>query len=165
MRWLLVLMLTARLAHAEEDRFVLAGAGTAMSKETTGWALRVVSRMDAKHDDDEAHLINGGIVGVEAWSAGDRWGLSFPTGGYVGAQVGSVRTTLGGGLGMYAVEKRTSETEGSGGIAPFVNGTIEKITGDLTLVLEGTISRQLIIERADHNVYTVMLMAGRRLGR
>ena len=166
MRWLFVLLLTVRVAHAEEpERSVIAGLGTAMSNQTAGWAFRVVNRIENKHTDDDAQIIRGGIVGLDTWGAGGRWGLSFPAGGYFGAQVGSVRTTVGFGLGMYAVEKRSEETEGAGGIAPFANATVEKLTGDLLLVLEGTVSRQVIIDRTDHNVYTVILMAGRRLGR
>src|SRR4051812_5844318 len=105
MRWLLVLMLTARIAHAEDDqRFVLAGLGSAMANQTAGWLFRLVNRIDIrKHGGgDEAHAVGGALVGFEVWGAGQRWGLSFPCGGYVGAQVGTVRTTIGAGIGMYA---------------------------------------------------------------
>jgi hypothetical protein len=166
MRWLFVLILTARLAHAEESEvFALAGLGTSMSNETTGWELRAIARMENEHPDDEPHRIGGAIVGLDVWGAGDRWGLSFPTGGYVGAEVGSVRTTIGGGLGMYAVEQRDGDDKGAFGIAPFATATVEKLAGNLIIVLEGTVARQIVAGDTDHNIYTVMLMGGRRFGR
>lgn len=163
MRWLLVLMLTASAAHADGDRFALAGLGTSIVEQAPGWVFRIESRIDTtRTDEDEPSGVTGGHVGIDAWSANSRWGFSMPLGWYAGAQAKSMRTTIGGGLGMFALEGGRDFT---GGIAPFANATLEKTAGELMIVLEARLARQVIVEQPDHNIYSVMLMAGRRFDR
>jgi hypothetical protein len=66
---------------------------------------------------------------------------------------------------MYAVEQRDGDDKGAFGIAPFATATVEKLAGNLIIVLEGTVARQIVAGDTDHNIYTVMLMGGRRFGR
>ena len=163
MRWLLVLvvLLSARAAHADGDRFALLGLGSSMTSRSTGWAFRVDNRIDTLETDDDENVVLGANVGFDAWSAGSHWGFSFPIGMYAGAQVFSMRSTVGIGFGMWTFEKTSSDMKG--GFSPYANATLEKTAGELMLAVQGRIARQAVFEMTDHNVYSVMLMAGRRI--
>jgi hypothetical protein len=163
MRALFVLLLLTGVAHAEGRRFSLIGLGTSVVEQAPGWAFRIESGFDVDDaDEDEGGGIMGGSTGIDVWSANERWGFSLPIGYHVGGQMKGVRSRIGGGFGLLALEGGSTFT---GGISPFANASIEKTTDELIIALEGRITRQVIAEQPDHNVYSVMLMAGRRFDR
>jgi hypothetical protein len=157
-RALLVLLLLAGVAHAEGRRFSLIGLGTSIVEQAPGWVFRIESGGDAWPTDEEG-VTMGGHGGLDIWSANDRWGVTLPIGAYVTARALNVRSRIGGGVGLLALEGGNTFT---GGISPFVNASLEKTAGELVIAIEGRISRQVIAEQPDHNLYSVMLLAGRR---
>ena len=163
MRALLVLVLFASVAHADGDRFSLMGLGTSITEQVPGWVFRIESRFDARRADEGGDVISGGHVGLDVWSANGRWGFSLPIGWYIGGEAMSMRSTIGGGIGLITLEGGGGRI--TGGLSPFANATIEKTAGELMLAIEGRLTRQVIAEQSDHTVYSVMLMAGRRFSR
>jgi len=162
----LAIVLAESNAFAGESHFTLYGMGPAFAHNDPGWALRVEKRVDATRSsvDDERGLF-GGRIGLEYWNAGSHWGIAMPVGFYAGAQVKEVRTSIGGGLGLWAFEMGRGGKEGWG-IAPFASSTLEFLhIADLSIAIDGRISRQVVNERDDFNVYTVMFMLGRHYGR
>jgi hypothetical protein len=162
-RALLVVLLLTGVAHAEGRRFSLIGLGTSIVEQAPGWVFRIETGFDTERaDEDEGSGITGASTGIDVWSANDRWGFSFPIGYYLGGQMKGMRSRIGGGFGLLALEGGSTFT---GGISPFANASIEKTAGELIIALEGRLTRQVIAEQPDHNVYSVMLMAGRRFDR
>jgi hypothetical protein len=160
MRWSIVLLLLSSVAHADGDRFSLMGLGTSVVDDTAGWDFRIESGSDALNvDTDTASVIMGAHVGLDVWGANGRWGFSLPIGWYTGAQASSMRSRIGGGIGLITLEGGDGFT---GGIAPFASTALEKTMGELIVAVEGRVTRQIISDERDHNVYGVMLMAGRR---
>lgn len=158
MRLSIVLCLAASTttAHADGDHFTLYGLGPAIADGEPGMAFHLDKRLDA--DDDEA--VFGARIGLDVWSAGERRGGAVPLGIYFGGQVDNVRSTIGGGVGLFAVSTRPS---GEGfGVAPFADATIEYVTKKAVFALEGRLARQAVLQMADYNVYSVMFMFGRR---
>jgi hypothetical protein len=159
-RALLALLVLAGAAHAEGKQFTLIGLGTSIVEQAPGWVFRIETGFDTERtDEDDGSGIMGGSTGIDVWSANDRWGFSFPIGYYVGGQMKGMRSRIGGGFGLLALEGGSTFT---GGISPFANASIEKTAGELIIAVEGRLTRQVIAEQPDHNVYSVMLMAGRR---
>lgn len=161
MRWLLLLVLTSSAAHAEGSRFSMVGLGTSMAANEPGWAFRTEFRQDVNDRKDDPLFVSR--IGLETWDAGGHWGFSMPLGFYSGAQVGAMRTTLGGGVGLLTFEKNTNGLHF--GVSPFVGATLEGSVGTLHISLDGKLARQVVGETADFNVYSVMLMVGKRFER
>ena len=161
MRWLVALFFLTSTAHADQ-RFASFGLGTSMTRNEPGWALRMEQRLDTGNPDRSEPLV-GVRVGLETWDAGGHWGFAMPIGPYFGAQVKSIRTTIGGGIGLWTFEKSGSEIHG--GVSPFASASLEGSVGNLLVSLDGRLARQVIAETGDFNVYTVMLMVGKRFRR
>lgn len=159
MRAIFVVLLLAIPAHAG-SKLVLLGAGNATVDEAPGWIVRAEARLDFNDTDDEPHLVFGNSFAVEAWSAGEHEGFAVPVGWYAGAQVGHARTTLGVGFTVWAYE--LTKTPAAKGIAPFANATLEATAGKLAISLDGRIARQVLLDTEDFNVYSVLVMLGRR---
>ncbi len=162
MRWLLAIVLLHGVADAKGNRISAAGLGASRTAESAGWSFRLDTRIDlaeGEGDDDTAAIV-GARVGIETWGAGSHWGFAMPLGYYAGAQVKTVRTTLGGGLGLWTFERDGTTTHF--GIAPFLSASLETTQGELFLALDGRLARQVIAEADDYNVYSVMFMLGRR---
>lgn len=165
MRWLLALafLVVATAAHAEGSRFAMFGLGTSMAANEPGYALRVEHRLDAtRTGDGDTEPVVGGRMGFEIWDAGGHWGFAMPLGFYAGGQVEQLRTTLGGGVGLWTFKSRGDVHYG---VSPFASASLEGTIGKLVLSLDGRLSRQIIAETADFNVYSVMLMVGKRFAR
>ena len=163
MRWLIALLLLTSPAYADWDqRFGAVGLGTSMAGNEPGWALRVEHRADTGDPDEDEPMI-GARIGLDMWDAGGHWGISMPLGTYVGAQVKSMRTTIGGGMGLWTFEKSGGQIHF--GISPFASASLEGSVGNLLLSLDGRLSRQVIGETGDFNVYSVMFMVGKRFTR
>ncbi|MDQ3336203.1 MAG: hypothetical protein M4D80_13625 [Myxococcota bacterium] len=162
MRWLIALLFLTSTAYAEGQRFAAFGLGTSVASNEPGWALRAEHRFDSG-DPDENEPLFGARIGLDMWDAGGHWGIAMPLGTYLGAQVGSMRTTIGGGIGLWTFEKSGGEVHF--GISPFASASLEGSVGKLLLSLDGRLSRQVIGETADFNVYSVMLMVGKRFTR
>lgn len=162
MRWPLVLsiVLASSTARAERTRFSAFGLGTAIAANEPGWVVRAEHRLDLTDDDDG---IIGSRIGVETWDAGGHWGFAMPIGMYAGGQAKAMRTTIGGGVGLWTFEKSGGALHF--GVAPFASASVEGVAGKLLISLDGRLSRQVIGETADFNVYSVMLMVGKRLSR
>jgi len=167
MRWLLALslVLVASTARADGDRFVVFGLGTSMAANDPGWALRVEHRLDATRTSAHARgePLVGGRMGVETWDAGGHWGFAMPMGMYFGGQVNSMRTTIGGGIGLWTFERGGGDVHF--GISPFASASLEGTVGKMILSLDGRLARQVIAETGDFNVYSVMLMVGKRFAK
>jgi hypothetical protein len=161
MRWLIVLLLLTSTAHADQ-RFAAFGLGTSIAGNEPGWAVRMEHRFDTGHPEKSDPLF-GARLGLDSWDAGGHWGITMPIGSYVGAQVKSMRTTLGGGVGLWTFEKSGGEVHF--GISPFASASLEGSMGNLLVSLDGRLSRQVIGEVGDFNVYSVMLMVGKRFTR
>ena len=161
MRWLIALLLVTGTAHADQ-RFSTFGLGTSMARNEPGWALRVEHRFDTGHPEKSDPLF-GMRAGLDTWDAGGHWGIAMPIGFYGVAQVHAMRTTLGGGLGLWTLDKSGGEIHA--GVSPFASASLEGSIGTLLVSLDGRLARQVIGETGDFNVYTVMLMVGRRLKR
>jgi hypothetical protein len=84
----------------------------------------------------------------------------MPIGMYFGGHTKSLRTTIGGGIGLWTFEKSGDQVHF--GISPFASASLEGTVGHVLLSLDGRVSRQVIGETGDFNVYSVMLMLGRR---
>jgi hypothetical protein len=161
MRWMLVLamVLASSNAFAGADHFTFYGAGTAFANNEAGLMLRIEKRVDITSYNDEEAPVWGARIGLEYWTAGGYNGIAMPVGFYAGAKVGDVRTTLGAGVGLWALELTGAEF--SGGIAPYVSSTLELLhIEDRVIALEGRLSRQVLGDRDDFNVYSVMLSFG-----
>lgn len=161
MRWLIALLFLTTTAHADQ-RFAAFGLGTSMASNEPGWALRVEQRLDSGHPERTEPLV-GIRIGLDSWDAGGHWGIAMPIGVYTGAQVKSMRTTLGGGVGLWTFDKSGGEIHG--GISPFASASLEGSVGQLLVSLDGRLARQVVSETGDFNVYTVMLMVGKRFRR
>ena len=161
MRWLIALLLLTSTAHADQ-RFAAFGLGTSMAANEPGWALRFEHRFDTGHPEKSDPLF-GARVGLDTWDAGGHWGIAMPLGFYTGAQIHSMRTTIGGGLGLWTLDKSGGEIHA--GVSPFASASLEGSVGTLLLSLDGRLARQVIGETGDFNVYTVMLMVGKRFTR
>ena len=138
MRWLvLARVLAATPAHADGARFAMVGLGSSLAIDEPGWAFRAEQRLDATRiDDDEASGLVGARFGLEAWEAGSHWGFAMPLGVYAGAQVSRVRTTLGGGVGLWTFEKQDSKLHY--GVSPFASASLEGSVGKLALSLDAS---------------------------
>lgn len=159
MRWLLVLSIVLAAGPARADGFSAFGLGSAIAENEPGWGLRVEHRGDLT--DREGGALVGLRFGLDTWDAGRHWGFAMPIGMYAGGQAKSMRTTIGGGLGLWTFEK-SSGSELHFGVSPFASASLEGSAGKLHISLDGRLSRQVIRSADDFNVYSVMLMVGRR---
>ena len=162
MRIAIVLVLAlSSTAAAEQAGMKLVGLGTSIVTGEPGWILRVEGRTDfeRRHDDDDG-VIAGARIGLETWRTGHHLGFAVPLGWYVGAQVKSVRAALGGGFALWAFDHTEDET--FQGLAPFASSTTDLMFGKLVISLDVRLSRQAFGDRPDFNVYSVMLMVGKR---
>src|SRR5687768_683441 len=129
MRWLLVLVAISSTAHAGGgDHFTLYGVGSAIAEQDLGLSTRIEKRLD----------LFDARIGGEYWNTGGGWGVSMPIGLYAGAQVKTVRTTVGGGVGLW-------NFTGGGeniGVSPFASTTLELVHGKLVVALDVRLSRQ-----------------------
>jgi hypothetical protein len=166
MRFLvLVVFVVVTTARAEGSRFVLFGLGTSIAENEPGYALRMEHRLDAtRTGDGDTEPVVGGRMGLEIWDAGGHWGFAMPVGFYAGGQVEQLRTTLGGGVGLWTFERSRGDVHF--GVSPFASASLEGTIGKTLVVsLDGRLSRQVVMETADFNVYSVMLMVGSRFKR
>lgn len=157
MRALIVLLLLSSFASA--DRFTSYGVGSAVASNTAGIVSRVETRLDLfDRDDDQIGGILGTRLGVEWWRAGGDQGFALPLGFFAGANVNNVRTSLGGGLGLF-----TLVTSSNGyGIAPFASSLLELSAGKLVVAFDARVARQTLVGVSDFNVYSVMVSVGPR---
>jgi len=163
MRIAIVLVLAlSGTAAASADGMTVVGLGTSSATGEPGWILRVEGRTDSgrAHGDDDERAITGSRIGLEAWRTGHHFGFAVPLGWYVGAQVRSVRATLGVGVALWAFDHTEDET--FQGAAPFASSTIDLMLGNLVISLDARLSRQLFGERSDFNLYSLILMVGKR---
>ena len=161
MRWLIALFLLTGPAHADQ-RFAAFGLGTSMAQNEPGWAFRMEQRLDTGHPEKSDPLV-GVRIGLDTWDAGGHWGIAMPIGVYTGAQVKAMRTTLGGGVGLWTFDKSGGQVHF--GVSPFASASLEGSVGKLLVSLDGRLARQIVGETGDFNVYTVMLMVGKRFTR
>src|SRR5688572_20699721 len=160
MRWLLVLVAISSTAHAGGgDHFTLYGVGSAIAEQDLGLSTRIEKRLDLFDADDDGETgLFGARIGGEYWNTGGSWGVSMPIGLYAGAQVKTVRTTVGGGVGLW-------NFTGGGeniGVSPFASTTLELVHGKLVVALDVRLSRQAVTNIDDFNVYSAMFMFGPR---
>jgi hypothetical protein len=168
MRWRIlvvwVVLTIPALAFADGAHYTLYGIGTAIGKDQSpGVDVRIEKRLDAtRTDEDDEAFVAQGRIGVDVWSAGDHWGFSFPLAWQMGGQAKSIRSTIGGGLGLFAFARDHQEHFG---IAPFGSTSLEMTMGKVIISLDGRIARQVVHATDDFNVYSVMLMFGPRYDR
>lgn len=162
----LVLGLAGGVARADGERFMVFGLGGSLAAtDDPGWVARFEHRLDATrpHHHERGVPLVGARLGFETWDTAGHWGCSMPIGMYVGGRAGAIRTTLGGGVGLWTFERSRDQVHF--GVSPFASASIEGTRDDLVLSLDGRVARQVLGERADFNVYSVMLMVGRRFAR
>ena len=158
MRWLFAFFFVAIASPAHAgDHFTLYGVGSVMAKNEPGLATRVEKRFDAINaDDDEETGIFGARVGFEHWRTNATWGVAMPIGMYFGGQVKNVRSSIGGGVGLW-----TFAGDGENfGVSPFASHTLEVVSGKLVVAVDARVSRQAVFNVDDYNVYSVMVMFG-----
>ena len=163
MRWMIVLCVvgTASTAHAREGGFNTVGLGSSLVDNVAGWIARAETRVDFERpSEDDSGSLFGMRAGLEFWKAGERWGFTTPIGYYIGAQVDHTRTTLGGGFSLIHMEGGPKFT---GGIAPFLSGSLEFVYDGVLLSVDARLARDVIGEADDHNTYSVMLMVGKKI--
>jgi hypothetical protein len=160
----LALVIASAPAHAGEH-FSLYGLGATLRNGDPGWSLRAEKRLDATRSrvTNETSVV-GGRIGLEFWNVGETTGFNMPVGFYTGAQLKTVRTTVGGGIGLWAFDWGRGSEEHAG-IAPFLSSSIELTAGDMVLSLDGRFSRQVLLKTEDYNTFGVMLMVGYRMDR
>jgi len=157
----LVVVGMSSTAHAREGGFSALGLGTSFVNNVEGWITRAETRLDFDGPSaDETQGIVGMRAGMELWAAGGRWGFTTPIGYYVGAQVKGTRTTLGGGFSLIHIEGGPNFT---GGVVPFLSGSLEFVVDGVLLSFDGRLARSVIADTDDHNTYSVMLMVGKRI--
>lgn len=160
----LSILLLAGAAEASDrgHGYGAVGLGTSVATNNEGWALRAEYRGDiTDNDDDEAEGLAGARVGFDFWGNSGHWGFAMPIGYYVGAQVNTVRTTLGGGVGLWAFE-RDGGSDTHYGVAPFLSSSLEFVLDKALVSLDARLSRQVMGEMDDYNVYSVMVMIGKQ---
>ena len=158
MRWLFAFAVLAISTTAYAgDHFTLYGVGSAIANNDAGLATRIEKRFDAINaDDDEETAIFGARMGLEHWRAGGTWGFAAPIGMYFGGQVKKVRSSIGGGVGLW-----TFAGDGENfGVSPFASHTLEVVSGKLVVAVDTRVSRQTVFNVDDYNVYSVMVMFG-----
>ncbi len=161
-RILLVLVLLGTTAYAGDERMNLAlGAGIDVGS-SAGWAIRMGETVDMAGRDDG--FIYGGTCGYDYWHASDRAGFSIPVGGFVGARVQRITTTLGGGVGLLAFEKIHDTTVA--GVVPYVAATLGfELDETRTVTIDARASRHVVADASDVTRWSVLLMIGKTLGR
>ena len=160
-RYLLLLLVLSGSAAASERAGGLVGVGTAFAHDQPGWMVRIESVAEShKSDDDE--FISGGRVGIELWSAGGSTGMSFPVGGFIGGETDLARATLGGGVGLWAFDFSGVGDGVKGGVAPYLASSVQFSIGKMLVSIDARVSRQVIGEASDYNVYSVLLALGGR---
>ena len=158
---IVVLVATAGVARADGDSFLFVGAGTAMAHERAGWLARLEWRLDANHTSDERDQpLVGGRIGFDVWGAAGHAGFAIPLGMYFGAQVNSVRTALGGGVGLLALGWEHDDFHF--GAAPFASGLLETAIGKTVLGIDARVTRQALLGTTDFTVFSVMFCVGKR---
>ena len=156
MRALLIVMLLSSVASA--DHFTSYGIGPAVAKNETGIVSRIEKRVDAMDvDDDEVGGIFGVRIGAEWWRAGGKQGFAMPVGLYAGGNVKTVRTSLGGGIGLWTFTGRENF-----GVSPFASSLLEVSAGKLVVTFDARLARQTVFNDDDFNVYSVTVSVGPR---
>lgn len=161
----LVLVVVPSVAAAGETGFSSIGVGTAIQDEQLGIVVRYAAGNDVdnpSYNEDAEEPIAGAGAGIEVWKAGDGWGIEFPIGGYIGAQVGRVRTALGAGVGMYSIAFRNSEF--GFGVTPFGNAVVELALGKRALItFDARVGRHVLASADDFTRYSMVVMLGNRM--
>lgn len=159
---LLALLSVTTGAHAGEPRMDLAlGAGVDVG-DRPGWAVRLGETIEISKRVDG--LIYGTACGYEYWRGSEGSGFHVPIGGYAGVRAGGVTSTLGGGIGVLAVE--TIHHDSGFGIVPHATATLGFALDDRrTVTLDGRLSRHVLGGAPDFTRWSVLLMIGTTLGR
>src|SRR5687767_4536193 len=154
MRIAILLALTS--SAAAETSFSMVGLGSSYAAEEPGWMLRTEMRQDLADDDG---VVFGSRLGLEFWQSASHTGFSVPLGMYWGAQVDDARMTLGGGVGLWNIEYHGHSAYH--GVAPFVSSSVELHREKLLVSLDVRLSRSVVTDADDINVYSFMLMVGK----
>lgn len=161
MRSLLLLLALSSAAAASERSGGVVGFGTSFAHDDPGWMFRVESRsMSRVRGDADEGMVIGGRAGLELWSAGGSTGFAMPIGFAVGGQTDLARATLGAGLGLWAFDFGGGSGNTSGGVAPYVSSALDFTVGKVLVSIDMRVSRQVVSEQSDYNVYSVLLMFG-----
>ncbi|MBA3392624.1 MAG: hypothetical protein H0T89_08270 [Deltaproteobacteria bacterium] len=157
---LLLLLGLAATARADGDHHAVLGIGTQVVREP-GWVFRLQQSLDMERSDpDHSTPLFGFRSGLDIYSAGGHWGYSLPVGFYLGGRAGNVRSTIGGGAGLLAIDGRAGDF--GFGIAPYVGTTIEIAMGKAIVVVEGRVTREVLGDADDYTLWNVIVMFGRR---
>lgn len=160
MRSTIVLLLVLSGTASANTDFGMVGLGSTFADGKPGWILRTELRMDLDFtEEDDNSAIWGARIGLELWGTGAKTGFSIPVGLYQGAQIAHTRMTVGAGVGLWAVDRHDQRSHQ--GFAPFVSSSIELWREELLISLDVRLTRQLVAEARDFNVYSVMLMVGK----
>ncbi|CAN5884497.1 hypothetical protein BH11MYX3_BH11MYX3_10250 [soil metagenome] len=161
-RTVLAIVLLTATARAGDDRMNLAiGAGVDAGR-SPGWTVRFGQTIEMSSHEDG--FIYGGIAGYDYWHAADGSGFSIPVGGYTGARVKRITTTLGGGVGLLALEKIGDDS--GVGIVPYLGATLgfELDDAGRTVTIDGRFSRHVLGGARDVTRWSVVLMIGTSIG-
>ena len=161
-RLLLALLLVPSLAHAGDEGLNLAIGGGVDIGDTPGWAIRIGETIElSRHADG---FIYGTTCGYDYWHAATGAGFHIPIGGYAGVRAGSVISTLGGGVGVLALE--TLHDDRGFGIVPQVATTLGFELDDVrTVTIDARLSRHVLGGAPDFTRWSVLVMIGKQLGR
>lgn len=156
MRLALAILLASTTAAAETS-YGTVGLGSSYAADQPGWMLRTELRQDF---DDDRTVRTGARLGLEFWKSAEHVGFDVPLGVYWCADVGGARTSLGFGAGLWNIEYHGDRA--FHGIAPFASGSIELARDKLLLSLDVRVARSIVSDASDFNVYSLMLMVGKR---
>ena len=161
---LLVAVSAPALAHAERSYSMFGLGGGAGVDAQPGIVLQgEVYGQDMEGGDSDGNgLLIGMHAGTRYWRVADtRWGLDVPIGLSFGAYSGPVRTSLGAGTGIAALELRGRDM--GFGITPYANGRVGIELGrDWMTSLDLRATRAVLVGVADRTEFDIVLLVGKR---